>query len=262
MNNNKNDNYVYLHRSKVTGDVFYIGEGRLTRATTAHGRPKAWKEASAGGYTIEYLLENVSKQEAVEFESNLIDNPKEDWKLVNVAPGRKVNEINLEEVSAVVFIDEESPSGLRWKKFNNKPAGYFDGKYWTVRINTVLYAVHRVVWLLCTGSLDSTKVINHIDNNGANNKVSNLEEVTQQVNSHRNRNNKDVTNVGVVFTESTGIPYWIAYWHGLDSKRKSKSFNCRVLGYDKAKEMAKEYRTRMLRKVNLQGGGYLIGDDK
>lgn len=257
-----NDNYVYLHRSNETGNIFYIGEGRLNRAYVSVGRSAAWDKASAGGFSVEFILQNVSKQEAVEVEKNFISNPREEWELVNISPGRKVNDIDLQEVSEVVCIDPESPSGLRWKKYNNKSAGYFDGKYWSVRINKVLYAVHRVIWLLHTGSLDSTKVINHIDNDGSNNKIGNLEQVTQQVNSHRNRNNKVVTDVGVVFARlSTGYEYWIAYWYGIDSKRKSKSFNCKVLGYDEARQAAEEHRIRMLKEVNLQGGGYLIGDE-
>lgn len=65
-------------------------------------------------------------------------------------------EINVHEIQNLLVVDQDSPSGLRWKNnyggFAGKPAGYLNQLgYWTVRIKKRLFYAHRIVKALTTG---------------------------------------------------------------------------------------------------------------
>lgn len=263
-----NDYYVYLHLRKDNNTVFYVGEGRLNRCNVTNKRSTIWKKVvdEAGGFIVKIIHSGLEKNEAVSKENEILQNPDASWKLINIAPIRKVKEIDLNEIAKVLEYDESSPSSLKWlchKQGNykkNKVAGYLSEKgYWQVRVNKKLYAAHRIVWLLNNGSIDDKLVINHIDNNPSNNKISNLELVTQSINSRRSCHNKVASNTGVNYIKmKTGYEYWIGYYHDLNSKRHSKSFSVSTYGFDKAKEMATQWRITNLQKLNKLGAGYNV----
>lgn len=177
-----NDHYVYLHKRKDNGIVFYIGHGRLNRAETQRKRSESWVEVvkSARGFDIEYLHMGLSKQEATQIENNYLSKPRKDWQLVNIAPPRTVNEIDITLIKQYLLYDVSSPSFLRWKKplaANTKKdlvAGYLDPKkgYLSVRLRGKLYPAHRLVWALHNECIPTDLVINHIDNNRSNNDLS------------------------------------------------------------------------------------------
>ena len=264
-----NDYYVYLHKRKDNGEVFYVGQGRLKRATTSHKRTESWKEVctNANGFTVEYLHTELSRQQSLDLENEYLKKPFTNWKLVNKTGSRDVVEIDFEAIREFLSYDENSPSGLIWKKRaghnvrKDNVAGSKDkGRgYWSVRLNSVSYAAHRVVWVLNNGKIDKDFVVNHIDNDRGNNRIENLELVTQAVNSRRSLLNKNPLDTGILYTKlPSGYEYWVAYWHDLNSQRYSKSFNCKIHGHEEAKRLATEYRKDRLVELNVQGAGYNV----
>lgn len=69
-----NDYYIYLHKRNDTGQIFYVGKGRKERATNISGRSDYWKNVyeKAGGRTVHYLYKNLTNQEALDLEKNVI----------------------------------------------------------------------------------------------------------------------------------------------------------------------------------------------
>ena len=86
------DYYVYLHRRRDNGVVFYIGKGRLSRNHTRIQRSSAWHEVNdaAGGFIVELLAENLSNSAAVDLENTYLRKPLPDWCLVNQAPSGQI----------------------------------------------------------------------------------------------------------------------------------------------------------------------------
>ena len=65
--------YVYLHRKKVTGEVFYVGKGKGRRSKVSKNRSKFWKAiVNKHGYTIEIVCDGVQEWYAIELEKELI----------------------------------------------------------------------------------------------------------------------------------------------------------------------------------------------
>lgn len=255
------DYYVYLHKKKSDNSVFYVGKGRSTRANISFKRTKAWKEAAKDGWYVEKLHENLTNKEAIAIENALLkDN---DWNLANVAGVREQALISYEEVSKYLKYDENSPSGLSWVNTTNKRnvkkngfAGYKDRVgYYSVRLNTKLYRAHRLVWVLFHKEIDEHMVINHIDHVRDNNKITNLELVTEAINARRTVVQKN-KYAGIVYSSDTKKGAWIAYWYDLNSKRQGKSFNCKH--YADARESAYEYRQERLKELNEKGAGYVL----
>lgn len=260
------DYYVYLHRRKDTNEVFYVGHGRLNRAYIQHKRSNKWLSvANLNGYNVEFFKSNLTKSEAISIENDLLRNPDPTWSLVNMKPPVTVLNLNFEYFNEWFEYCPDSRSGLKWKKLSGKNSkGSHAGslskeKYWQVRLHNKLYTVHRIIWLLNHGSIDNELVINHIDNNKANNNIKNLEQVTSAINSRRSINQKAVDISGICYTKmKSGYEYWIGYYHDINSKRKSKSFNIKLHGFDIAKQMAIEWRKSMLTNENTKGAGYNV----
>ena len=84
-------------------------------------------------------------------------------------------------VHELLDINPESPTGATWaddyrSHKKGDTFGYMttDKKYWRQKINKRQYAVHNLIWEKLYGSIPNTKTIDHIDNNGLNNSISNL----------------------------------------------------------------------------------------
>ena len=55
------DFYVYLHKKKTNGEVFYIGKGRGARAWHKHSRNKFWKSVvEKHGHIVELVFEGLT----------------------------------------------------------------------------------------------------------------------------------------------------------------------------------------------------------
>lgn len=68
-------------------------------------------------------------------------------------------------------------------------AGWLDNGYREIEINDKKYKAHRLAWLYVYGEMPK-KLIDHIDNNRSNNKISNLREATYQTNNENYRTPK------------------------------------------------------------------------
>lgn len=76
------------------------------------------------------------------------------------------------------------------KKFNSnfagKPAGYLCRGYITIKLDGANYRAHRVVYAMFHGVWPENQ-IDHIDGDRSNNLISNLRDVTQQINIQNQR---------------------------------------------------------------------------
>lgn len=79
--------YVYLHRNRETGEVFYVGKGTGGRAKESNGRSQAWRDYTYRNlYDIEYVARNLTEEEAYTLEEKVIEEYGLE-NLVNVYPG-------------------------------------------------------------------------------------------------------------------------------------------------------------------------------
>ena len=68
-----NDFYVYLHRRKTDGKVFYVGKGKGKRAQIKSGRTSKWKNVvNKHGYFIEIAFDNLDEETAFAVEKDTI----------------------------------------------------------------------------------------------------------------------------------------------------------------------------------------------
>lgn len=203
-----NDYYVYVHRRKDTGEVFYVGHGRKRRATSGgDSKTKNWLLVveNSGGYFVEYLHTGLTKKESEQLELKYITNPLSGWSLINKRLPVKRLSIDYGEISKLWAYDESSPSGLIWigskfSTFNGNPAGSIQNtsrgkQYWVVRKDRRLFLAHRVIYVLLNKEeIPKDKVIDHIDGNGLNNKIENIRLVSQIENCISS--NKSKSNTG------------------------------------------------------------------
>ena len=67
------DFYVYVHKKKTTGEVFYVGKGTGKRAYHKTKRSKFWKNiVEKHGYVVEFIEVGLQEWYAFELEQNLI----------------------------------------------------------------------------------------------------------------------------------------------------------------------------------------------
>ena len=171
------------------------------------------------------------------------------------------------------YYDETSPSCLRWKVTRIRTNGYPCGKArkdksagrlhnkqnrWDVRVNGVLYKVHRVVWEMFHNVVPTDMKIDHINGNASDNRIENLRAVTHQINMQNVKMRIDNKSgvVGVSVITNNGYTYVVAQGKSLDGGHWSKRFSVSKLGYDNAFRLACEYRAKMIEELNAQGMGY------
>ena len=168
-------------------------------------------------------------------------------------------------------LDTDSPSGLvrikdRYGKLVDKyNAGtkmfYKTGEAnsWQVGFKRKIYLVHRIIWVLTYGSIDSILEIDHLDGNPLNNDISNLSLKTHKNNSRNKRkhsNNKTgVTGVSLMCNKN-GNWYYTAKWYDIGGRLKSKYFSIAKLGEENAKNLAIIYREEQLQLLILEGADY------
>lgn len=152
----------------------------------------------------------------------------------------------------------ESPSGLVWKipRGTNIRVGDFVGYksdlgYWKVEYKNKCIGVHRIIYYLKHGWLDSTKVIDHIDGDPSNNSIDNLREITYEENS-RNKKMSKANRSGTTGVHE--IHEWIATWTEND-KNRSKSFPVWRYGAN-ARQLAEAYREQRIKTLNTKEYNY------
>jgi hypothetical protein len=86
----------------------------------------------------------------------------------------------------------DSGSGLLWKiqrpgsRGIGNQAGGKQLKYYSVRYKNKYYFCHHIIWSLFNGLIPESRVIDHIDRNGHNNRIENLSIKTSTENSYNN----------------------------------------------------------------------------
>ena len=80
-------------------------------------------------------------------------------------------------------LDPESPSGLSWRRTGRHAASLDAKGYYRVKVNQSTYKVHRIIWCLNHGDVDSDLVIDHIDRDRTNNSLDNLRLVDRYQNT-------------------------------------------------------------------------------
>lgn len=191
----------------------------------------------------------------------------------------KPKDYNSIEWSNYFYLDETSPSGLRWKisrsggsggrkitsgaiagTLQKTPVG--KPKLWRVGLNGVFYVVHRIIYVLLNGSIRLDLVIDHLDGDGTNNTYQNLVLKSPRANQQNCRlasnNTSGFTGVYPSFTQKGDTIFyrWIARWSDKNSKTLSKSFSVNKFGYDAALAMAVDYRTSQIKLLNEAGQYY------
>ena len=159
--------------------------------------------------------------------------------------------------------DEESPTCLRFKvSRGNREAGSIAGigrpedRYYRLNSKYGETLVHRIIWRILKGEIPSGFVIDHIDGNTFNNKITNLRLVTLKGNAeNRKLNINTSTGVkGVLFVGGINAR-WRATWKKEGHKR-SKSFSVLKFGYERAKRLAIAYRAFVINLLNDSGSLY------
>lgn len=232
---------VYLHKDS-DGVVRYVGEGTLTRAyaKTRTDQPHWGALFKDNPPVVEIVKDCITKSEAEDLEivlrkvhqSTIINNPH---------ATKKVHVIDYDDISSFLYYDESSSTMLRWKnhmKNNsvaNSEAGHIrkDGRYAHVELKGRNLSVHRVVWVLHNRCLDIKHMIDHIDGNKSNNRISNLRVSDAKLNC---RNlimtipTSGYRNIKEYIIDGKVVSYFIR-WHSTDStKRQCKSFSARTYG--------------------------------
>lgn len=190
MDHSENDKRfcVYTH-TDLDGNIRYIGSGTEKRSRNKSHRDSHHLEIW-DSLVKNIVHSNLTKNEAAKIEEDLILRFWETGLLLNKKKSSlQTKPIRYNEVSRYVYYDETSPTFLRWTTNVNKgyvphPAGYiYKNGYGTCCINYNEYKIHRLVWVLSNKKdLVDNLVIDHIDRNKHNNKISNLRLVTHQEN--------------------------------------------------------------------------------
>lgn len=269
---NKNKYYVYVHKD-LNGKIFYVGKGINKRATSSGSRSVAWKEIADKGYTYEILHSGLTNKEAFALEAETIVKHRET--IVNDKSSKITRTLVLEELQDIFYYDETSPSGLRWKadRLKNRGAKLFSAgdvagnkkflpngvpRCWRLKYKGSPVMIHRIIWVLLHGELDTDMVIDHLDGDAFNNNISNLKPKTAADNS-RNRKYKlwGTGVVGVILRKSpSGTDYYRATWTNEQGISVSKHFCVKKNGKDKAFQLACDHRLNALKELQQKGIDY------
>lgn len=240
----KNRYYIYIHKD-FDGIVFYIGRGQGDRAFLKTNRNLEHLEKMKQGFTVEYLFSELSLQDAIEKESELLRNPDESWKLLNKIRNQQQIEYCPKYFSKYFQLSKTSPSGLEWtaesknlikrRKTGNNVGRVSSHGYYYVSLNGKHLPCHRIVWCLFHNQvLDKNMVIDHIDGDGLNNDPSNLDCITQQENIRRGKQRNRKTGLNGVGWDSARMA-WKIQWRE-NFKVKSKRFLVRNYNEDTFEE--------------------------
>lgn len=257
-----NDFYVYFHKRKDNGEIFYVGKGRKNRAYSNSNRSPSWFRVveESNGYDVQLYRTDMDEDTALELESKLIFQMKE--KLVNKVVSAKVIDFSKLNVREYLAYSEESPSCLIWKKSPSSKiiigstAGCLSkigtSTEWQVRLQGRLLKGHRVVMYLHK-DFDMKLVVNHINCDPKDNRISNLEVCTKSQNNQRQSCHKNIKVKKHNTSGVTGVREHIMqgkYLYAsvevkLNDVRYRKLFPYSKYGKELAWELAIEYRNSL-----------------
>lgn len=252
MTSNKHKRFcVYFHRNIQNGEVFYIGKGNNLRPYSSSNRNKDWRKyvSANGGFSVEIFSDNLSNDEAIELECSLLNSGE--YPLVVNKLFTNTTTTDVQGILNSFYYDTSSPTFLRWKvkpRCSTIMVGDVAGSvnqngYTKVMLNGKQLNAHRVVWILLKGEIPEGFVINHIDCNKRNNKIDNLEIITQKQNTRKSYRHLQEDNL-VGISLSSDKKKWCASYV-LNGVPSIKSFSMSLYG-DLSKDMAIDYRRIML----------------
>lgn len=261
---------VYLHRRKDNNEIFYAGQGTLKRPYCATRKLKAWNKVvkEAGGFIVEIIKDSLSKEDALKLEIEMIQQYKDS--LVNLTTSSSTTkELDYETFNQKFYIDESSPSGLRFKidvyagknycslsNAKDSIAGVksADGS-WSITHEKRPVKVHRIIYLLANKVVDSSKVIDHINGNPSDNSMINLREVSYKENRRNLKIDKrNLTGVTGVSLHSNNT--YRSSVTDIKGGRLTKSFSISKYGKEEAFRLACQWRKEQIEQLNANGAGY------
>lgn len=230
------DKVVYVH--KLNGVIKYIGSGAEIRVTTkGHRVPfhlQIWDSLEK-----EIVQANLTEEQAKDLEQELINAHWDSGNLLNKSKlVDKVKKIEYSKLSQVLYYDESSATCLRWKVdsgwsglgFMSKAdseagsktkAGRSYSQIWT---KFGMFSTHRVIFCLVNKiDIPTHLVVDHIDRDRTNNKISNLRLVSQRLNAINRPVKKNNTGERCI-TDQTGRQY-IKVHYKLDGKPSETIFS-------------------------------------
>ena len=230
-----NNHYVYVY--KVKGVIKYVGHGVNKRAYSKSSRSTSVLNLfNEETFEISFLHTELTKEQSEDIENDYLDkylnNPQDNWDLINKRPSSKTLSISPEFVNKYWYYDESSPSCLRWKiKRRSVLAGSIAGHktklgYYKVSRGRTTYKVHRIiVVLLLNEKIKDYDIVDHIDSDPSNNKFNNLQIISQKENIRKRK--RSSKHLGVSWNERDKSYH--AYFQK-DKIRHSKHFNISSFG--------------------------------
>jgi hypothetical protein len=152
----------------------------------------------------------------------------------NNTDSKKYDQLTQEYLKSILHYDLDTGI-FSWKVNKSKRskignvAGYLDNGYIRIEIDGIQYRAHRLAWLYVYGEMPKN-LIDHIDCNRSNNKISNLREATYQTNNE---------NYKIPKTNKSGVKN-VSWYKSLDkwvvtiNIRKTK----KTIGYFEDLELA------------------------
>ena len=116
----RNNFYIYAHLNPASDEIFYIGKGTGSRASSKTGRSKEWFDyikKSGGDYKILIVKDNLSEKEVIKLEKKLISKIKavaEGGTLVNIDGTGRLNQGGI----IMAFDDDFSSSSNYDSRYN------------------------------------------------------------------------------------------------------------------------------------------------
>lgn len=170
------------------------------------------------------------------------------------------------------YYDETSPTCLRWRvdrpgitKAGAQAGGLprrKNGKkdYSRVRYMGKYLAVSRVIWEIHNGRIPEKMVVDHVDGDKWNNRISNLEIKTQQFNcqnmGRRSDNSSGITGISVKKQIKGKYEYNYVFSYAGAGSRLMKAFSIDKLGFAEAMKQALEWRLSKICELNNEGNSY------
>lgn len=175
--------------------------------------------------------------------------------------------IDYNVVSTFFYYDETSPSCLRWKlpiksgvhlSRTNVNIGDVAGSvgsdgYWKVGFCKGHLRVSRIIWTL-HNKTEPKFLIDHIDGDILDNRISNLRDVHNVINRRNTKMNKNNIS-GITGVCKYGSKY-CAHYRDLEGNNIKRSFSILKYGEDVAFELACEFRLAGIEEMNALGAGY------